>query len=339
MPTYTLNELIEKMAPRARRDKALIGRCVDGLGLYAAQIAAENKHSSKIDDLRKFAENLVGYWGLEEAEGVKSAADLLDAFDERVWETKTGGAVTGDEYQSSQNVIHGLYLYGVDMVGGQGRDAMGAILDTSDLMKEIAAAWDYEPEVLADLTARLEAEVRDLLDSEPLPGQPVSGVVNVGYEITQAVMFENGLGIVLAHNPDAVSPFVTWRFGMDDGGKWYEWGHYCGTENRAKIDYISRVTDYAETYKVTEKPLPTAAAEVDAEQNYNMIDGVRNNEGEPKPDLTDGQTYTEIREFAPETLPEEKPSVLDRIRAAQKEPKQPREPKPERDKKKNAPEL
>ena len=32
MPTYTLSELNEKMEPQARRDKALIGRCVAGLG-------------------------------------------------------------------------------------------------------------------------------------------------------------------------------------------------------------------------------------------------------------------------------------------------------------------
>jgi hypothetical protein len=42
--------------------------------------------------------------------------------------------------------------------------------------------------------------------------------------------------------------------------------------------------------------------EADAEQNYNMIDGARNNEGVPRPDLTDGQTHDEVRELAPETL-------------------------------------
>ena len=35
-----------------------------------------------------------------------------------------------------------------------------------------------------------------------------------------------------------------------------------------------------------------------------MIDGVPNNEGPSKPDLTDGATYEEIKELIPETLPE-----------------------------------
>ena len=46
-----------------------------------------------------------------------------------------------------------------------------------------------------------------------------------------------------------------------------------------------------------------------------MLDGRLNNEPPVKPDLTDGQTYEEIQELAPETLPEEKPSILDRLKA------------------------
>ena len=49
--------------------------------------------------------------------------------------------------------------------------------------------------------------------------------------------------------------------------------------------------------------------------NYNMLDGRLNNAPPERPDLTDGQTYEEIKELAPETLPEEKPSLLDRLKA------------------------
>ena len=45
----------------------------------------------------------------------------------------------------------------------------------------------------------------------------------------------------------------------------------------------------------------------------------QNNEPPVKPDLTDGQTHEEIRELAPETLPEEKPSVLDRLKSERPE--------------------
>jgi hypothetical protein len=306
MPTYTLNELIEKMTPQARRDKALIGRCADGLGLYAAQIAAGNNNSYKVDELRELVDKIVAYWGFDRDENATTRKDLPEAFSSRVREAMTGGAAIGDVYQSSYNVIFGLYRYGEDMAAGLGNDAMGDILDVSDTMKEIAAAWEFESDVIDDLTARLEAEVRDMLDGTPLPGRPVTGVVNVGYAITQAAMFENDLGFVLAHDPDAPSPFVTWRFGTDDeGGKWDEWGHYFSSGDRARIDYLRRVSDYVETNKVAEKPFPT--------------------------------TDAEMREPVPGTPADEKPSVMARIMSARNDPK-PSEPGPGRDKKKQTPE-
>ena len=49
--------------------------------------------------------------------------------------------------------------------------------------------------------------------------------------------------------------------------------------------------------------------------NYNMIDGVVNNAPPARPDLTDGQTYDEIRELAPEMLLDDKPSILEKLKA------------------------
>ena len=53
--------------------------------------------------------------------------------------------------------------------------------------------------------------------------------------------------------------------------------------------------------------------------NYNMLDGRLDNVPPERPDLTDGQTYEEIRELAPETLPEEKPSLMERLKAERPE--------------------
>lgn len=54
-------------------------------------------------------------------------------------------------------------------------------------------------------------------------------------------------------------------------------------------------------------------AEMSVEGNYNQIDGILGNAPARAADLTDGQTYDELRELAPGTLPEEKQSVLDRL--------------------------
>lgn len=64
-----------------------------------------------------------------------------------------------------------------------------------------------------------------------------------------------------------------------------------------------------------------------------ITDGRLNNEPPERPDLTDGQTYEEIRELAPETLPEEKPSLMERLKAErpEHEAKQAAPPVPERE--------
>ena len=265
MPTYTLDELIKMNEPQAQRDKALISRCVDGLGLYAAQIAAEDRFSSKILEMRNLAETLVSYWGLDDDSLTKNAKprdEYLQAFDERVDEARTGGAVAGDAFQSAPNVIYGLYRYGDDMAGSMGSEAMKEILSMSGLMKEIAKAWDFEPGVLDDLTTRLENKVRGLLEQTPLPGRPVSGVQNVGYTITQAVLFDNNRGFALAHRHTASAPYVTWQFTEENGVRDYYWGKYTGTEESALIDYFARATEYKGRYGVKEKTAPSA--EVDA---------------------------------------------------------------------------
>lgn len=48
--------------------------------------------------------------------------------------------------------------------------------------------------------------------------------------------------------------------------------------------------------------------------NYNMLDGRLNNEPPVRPDLTDGQTYEEMKELAPETLQGDKPSLMERLK-------------------------
>lgn len=67
--------------------------------------------------------------------------------------------------------------------------------------------------------------------------------------------------------------------------------------------------------------------------NYNMLDGRLNNEPPVRPDLTDGQTYEEIRELVPETLQEEKTSLMEKLKAdrPEHEAKQIAPPIPERE--------
>lgn len=69
-------------------------------------------------------------------------------------------------------------------------------------------------------------------------------------------------------------------------------------------------------FQAPENYLRNAELELEGEKgNYNMIDGIVNNDPPARADLTDGQTHEEIRELAPETLPNEKPSIMEKLRA------------------------
>lgn len=67
--------------------------------------------------------------------------------------------------------------------------------------------------------------------------------------------------------------------------------------------------------------------------NYNQLNGIIDNKAPERPDLTDGQTFDELRELAPETLPEEKQSILDQLKAErpEHEPRQLTPSDPERE--------
>lgn len=65
-------------------------------------------------------------------------------------------------------------------------------------------------------------------------------------------------------------------------------------------------------FQTPENYLRNAELDLEGEKgNYNMIDGIVNNDPPVRADLTDGQTHEEIRELAPETLPNEKPSIME----------------------------
>lgn len=176
-----------------------------------------------------------------------------------------------------------------------------------------------------------------------LPGHKESGEAVHGYEVIRSIAFNDQRGFAIGHNPNAVEPFVSWQFTVENGKRDFYWGNYNSDMLGAADNYTARVMEHMAGGQVKEIENPIAAVELSTEQNYNMIDGLRNNLSTPKADLTDGQTHDEIQELAPETLPgvaapllDEKPSVMEQIREARKNPVPP-SPKAELDR--STPEL
>ena len=185
-------------------------------------------------------------------------------------------------------------------------------------------AFDYaylkaHPILVEDFTKYTRKLYEDLgVERFALPGREESGQMVQGYQLQRAIQFNDDRGFAIGHNPVAVQPFVTWQFTVENGKRDFYWGHYKSDEKSAGDDYAVRVATYMSGEQVAERYNYLAAAEMSTEQNYNMIDGARNNMAQAKADLTDGQTHEEVSELAPETLPDEKPSVLEQIREARK---------------------
>lgn len=54
--------------------------------------------------------------------------------------------------------------------------------------------------------------------------------------------------VVLGHNPDSMTPFVTWKAYEHSQFKSFEHGHFCATRQEAMIDYHQRLTEAWEHY-------------------------------------------------------------------------------------------
>jgi hypothetical protein len=252
----TLDELIKKMEPQYKIDQMAMRDCIDGLGVYAAHKAKENRFASEISNIRELIEGMIPYWGLDRDAEAKQLEDFLLAYDETIHDAMYAAAVPEDTRQACTAIVNGLYLHGQDLTVSQGSDAMGEILRMSDLIKAVPEYFGYESDSASKMSARLIAEVRGMLNEYAMPGQAVEGITNAGYEITRAILFENDRGFAFAHNPVAASPFVTWQMFNDNGRLSFESGNYYGTEEKALVDIISRVNGYKETYGLEEKPLP-----------------------------------------------------------------------------------
>jgi len=206
--------------------------------------------------MRNLISDLVPYWGLDQDQDAQPLEDFLQEFDRKIEAIIYDAAVPDDSLEVCNKTIEGLYLYGIEMSVAQGSDAMGAILDVSDLINEVADKFGYPTAEYRDIANQLLDEVRTLLMDYELPGQSIEGDNVKNYIVKQAILYDNDIGFALAHNPEAVSPYVTWQMTYDEGKLDYYWGKYYSLEENALVNYIERTTDYENIYAVKEKALP-----------------------------------------------------------------------------------
>lgn len=227
------------------QDKELITKCINGLELYAALQAQKDAESPQIADIRDLIWTLAGYWGLDTGENAKPVDYFMNSFDTHIEDAKAGKEVPFYTSKISADVLGGLYLHGSEMIVCQRDSAIYEILSVNALMKEIAEAWSSKSRILDELTGHLESEVWAML-----PGQRESGGSVGGYDVRQAVTFDDNQGFALAQNTAESPPFMVWRFLDQDGVRDYHMAHCFETEAKAVRFFASRAADYSAEHGV-----------------------------------------------------------------------------------------
>jgi hypothetical protein len=258
-----------------RQNRKIINDCVNALGDYAALLVADKRNSTTAPakKLRETVSEIVQYWGLDENDNDKSVEDYLNDFDDKVDTARIKGVFDVDTHTVCSDSLTGLAMYGEDLIGVQGSDAMHEILKTADLLNKVGEYFGFVQETeFAENSARwLRNSVAGMLKEYDLPGIAVTGLENQGYEVKQAIFFDNDMGFAFGHNPQAASPFVTWQTFYDKSkiNIEFEWGKYFSTEEKALVDYIMRHMKYEAENNVKAVALPvTAESEQDEWRTY-----------------------------------------------------------------------
>jgi hypothetical protein len=206
--------------------------------------------------------------------------------------------------------------------------------------REVASDFDLPPEAFArailnshsvlidGFTNHFRKLYRDL-DAAwlTLPGEPEAGCVVKDYEVVRSIWFDDQRGLAVAHNPNAASPYVCWQFSVESKARDFYWGTYCATERAAMLNYAARVLIHMKDETVAEISNPLLATELSTEQNYNMIDGARNNMEPERSGLAGIQAHGDIRKPATDALSRERPSALAQIREAKTKAPEPHKQK------------
>lgn len=114
------------------------------------------------------------------------------------------------------------------------------------------------PLLAAELTMEQNANQLDGVINNLPPERPR---VQQGYTVLESATAVS-VEVVLAHNPKAPQPFVTWRRNQGDGPTDFYWGHYFSSEQEARKDFAKRVGELAQGRPSLRSQLREKQAEV-----------------------------------------------------------------------------
>jgi hypothetical protein len=138
-------------------DRLLMRRCVEGLGLYAAQCAASDPQSPKLAEIRNLIEDLISYWSLDDGADAIPMENFLRSFDQRLHAAETDM----DALLYRADTLGGLSLYMDEISGTHGDEMKDHISAVNDLIQEITAFWNDELPLHSDASAFIQETTQE----------------------------------------------------------------------------------------------------------------------------------------------------------------------------------
>ena len=115
---YTVDELLETIAPQYREYKLAMGRCIAGLTEHAARLAAQGQEDT-IPQLRRLSIEMAEFWGLTEDDTSKGHQAMTDhlgsTFDNAVSAARDLGQAPALSERTKRDILDGLALYAEEM--------------------------------------------------------------------------------------------------------------------------------------------------------------------------------------------------------------------------------
>lgn len=130
--SYTVSEYLALIEPQFREQRETIRQCIDGLTVYASNLAAK-RQEEQIPQLRRICVEMSGSWGLDEPKQYPTS------FDEAISEARRSGQGSALDEKTRQDILKGLELYAKEMMRGGGMEQW--IIECDILAEQLQVEW------------------------------------------------------------------------------------------------------------------------------------------------------------------------------------------------------
>ena len=159
---YTIDELLARIEPQYREDKAAIRKCIAGLTDHAAQLAAQGQEE-QLPTFRRLITDMAEFWGLTDDDTPKGYREMTEqigsTFDQAVSAARDSSGAPELSAQTKTDILNGLRLYAEEMMDCG--DLEQWISECDALSSQLQRDWRMEASSPQPLQAGMEMSKSD----------------------------------------------------------------------------------------------------------------------------------------------------------------------------------